>query len=52
MKKKQVKKKVKKTTKPKGPVYLCRTCGAEIVVTKEGAGITNLVCCNQVMEKK
>jgi len=53
MKKKKITKKpVKRAAKPKGPVYLCRSCGMELVITKEGAGITNLVCCNQMMEKK
>lgn len=50
--KKKPAKKVKRVSKPKGPIYLCQTCGLELVVTKEGAGMTNLVCCNQVMEKK
>lgn len=52
-KKKKVARKVaKKVTKPSGPVYFCRSCGLELVVTKEGAGIINLVCCNQALEKK
>lgn len=51
-KKKVFKKPVKRAAKPKGPVYICQTCGLRLVVTKEGTGITNLVCCDQVMDKK
>lgn len=51
-KKKITKKAKKRVPKIKGPVYLCRTCGMEVVVSRAGAGITNLVCCDQVMEKK
>jgi len=51
-KKKATKKLAKKRVKAKGPVYLCRTCGMEVVVTKEGTGINSLVCCDQVMYKK
>jgi len=55
-------KKVKKTkkpakkraraAKPKGPVYACRSCGTEVVVTNVGMGYANLLCCHQEMEKK
>ena len=51
-KKKVTKKSVKRKAKIKGPVYICQTCGLRLIVTKEGAGITNLVCCDQVMDKK
>jgi len=49
---KVTKKSVKKAPKSKGPVYICQTCGLRLVVTKEGAGMTNLVCCDQVMDRK
>lgn len=55
-------KKVKKTkkpakkrirpTKPQGPVYACRSCGTEVVVSNAGMGVTSLLCCHQEMEKK
>jgi ribosomal protein L37AE/L43A len=51
-KKKVAKKPKKRVSKTKRPVYICRTCGMEVVVSKAGVGITNLVCCDQVMEKK
>ena len=51
-KEKSNQKPAKKRVKAKGPVYLCRTCGMEVVVTKEGTGINSLVCCDQVMDKK
>lgn len=58
--KKKVKKakKAKKTKvrvvvqKPKGPVYACRSCGTELIVTNCGTGFSKLVCCEQEMEKK
>jgi hypothetical protein len=52
-------KKIKKTAKkrivvqkPKGPVYACRSCGTEVIVTNTGMGFANLLCCQQEMEKK
>ncbi|MEO0118682.1 MAG: hypothetical protein ABIK66_06130 [candidate division WOR-3 bacterium] len=61
-KKKVVKKTAKKTTKkvakkkaetPKGPIYTCSVCGAEVMVTKEcTCSPCDLVCCGQPMIKK
>ena len=51
-KKKVAKKSVKRVPKLKGPVYVCQTCGLRLIITKEGAGMTNLVCCDQVMDRK
>lgn len=62
--KKKAKKKIKKTKKtkkakvrvivqkPKGPVYACRSCGTEVIVTNSAMGFANLLCCQQEMEKK
>lgn len=57
-KKKTGRKTVKKTTtkraaarKPK-KVYVCVPCGTEITVTKEGMGVTRLMCCGEVMKPK
>jgi len=62
--KKKAKKKIKKAKKakkakvrvvvqkPKGPVYSCRSCGTEVIVTNSGMGFANLLCCQQEMEKK
>jgi DNA-directed RNA polymerase subunit RPC12/RpoP len=47
----------KKTTKkavarkPK-KVYVCVPCGTEITISKEGMGVTRLMCCGQVMKPK
>ena len=43
--KKAASKKTKKT-------YVCVPCGAEITVSREGMGVTNLMCCGQVMKPK
>ena len=63
-KKKTVKKKAtkKKTTnkkvskaKPRGkpkPRYTCVLCGVEVVISKEGLGISRLLCCGHPMRKK
>uniref|UniRef100_A0A7V4E3E6 Desulfoferrodoxin N-terminal domain-containing protein n=1 Tax=candidate division WOR-3 bacterium TaxID=2052148 RepID=A0A7V4E3E6_UNCW3 len=52
--KKTVKKRVtKKATTPKGPVYVCSVCGAEIMVTKEcNCEACDFICCGQPMTKK
>ncbi len=39
---------VKKTKK----IYYCVPCGTEITVSKEGMGVTRLMCCGQVMKRK
>ena len=56
-KKKTAKKATKKTTKKAAPkkakkTYVCVPCGTEITVTKEGMGITHLMCCGRVMKPK
>lgn len=33
-----------------GKIYVCAGCGAQVIVTKGGAG--TLRCCNQDMQKK
>jgi hypothetical protein len=52
--KKAVKKKVSKA-KPKArkrPRYTCVLCGVEVAVSKEGLGISRLLCCGHPMRKK
>lgn len=53
-KKKAVKKTAKKKTKKAPPkkTYVCVPCGAEVVVSKEGMGMTRLVCCGEVMQPR
>jgi desulfoferrodoxin-like iron-binding protein len=34
-----------------GTAYLCRECGNIVMVTRGGAGILDLVCCDKPMEK-
>jgi ribosomal protein S27AE len=54
VKKKAVKKTAKKKTKkaPAKKTYVCVPCGAEVVLTKHGLGMTRLVCCGEVMKPK
>lgn len=54
VKKKITKKPLKKATKKAPPkkTYVCVPCGAEVVVSKEGMGITQLTCCGEVMQPK
>ncbi len=33
-----------------GKIYVCSACGAQVIVTKGGAG--TLKCCGQEMQKK
>ena len=51
--KKPARKTAKKTTarKPK-KVYLCRTCGMEVTVSRQGIGVTRLMCCGELMRPK
>ncbi|KPL03117.1 MAG: hypothetical protein AMJ90_03945 [candidate division Zixibacteria bacterium SM23_73_2] len=51
-KKKTTKKKTtkKKTTAKK--VFVCVPCGTEVTVTREGMGVTRLMCCGEVMKAK
>lgn len=51
---KKVAKKVKKEIMPKGPIYTCSICGAEVMVTKECTcpPPCDLICCGQQMAKK
>jgi len=53
-KKKAVKKTAKKKTKKAPPkkTYVCVPCGAEVVITRQGMGMTRLVCCGEVMQPK
>jgi hypothetical protein len=52
-KKKVTKKKTvaKARAKPK-PKYSCVLCGVEVAVSKEGLGISRLMCCGHPMRKK
>jgi transcription elongation factor Elf1 len=54
VKKKTAKKTTKKATKKAPPkkTYVCIPCGTEVVVSKEGMGITRLMCCGEVMQPK
>lgn len=53
-KKKVAKKPAKKTAKKAPPkkTYVCVPCGAEVIVSKEGMGMTRLMCCGEVMQPK
>ena len=57
-KRKTVKKTTKKKTAKKAPAkkakktYVCVPCGMEVVVSKEGMGLTRLMCCGEVMKAK
>jgi transcription elongation factor Elf1 len=46
----------KKTVKKAAPrakkVFVCVPCGTEVTVTKEGMGVTRLLCCGEVMRAK
>lgn len=42
----------KKATKKPKKVYYCVPCGTEITISKEGMGVTRLMCCGQVMKQK
>ena len=56
-KKKTVRKTTKKTTKkttarkPK-KTYVCVPCGMEVTVSREGMGVTRLMCCGEIMKPK
>jgi transcription elongation factor Elf1 len=55
--KKPTKKAAKKTTKRTAAkktkkTFVCMPCGTEVVVSKEGMGITRLICCGEVMKLK
>ncbi len=54
VKKKAAKKTAKKKTKkaPAKKTYVCTNCGAEVVISRRGLGITRLVCCGEVMKPK
>ena len=54
VKKKTAKKTAKKATKKAPPkkTYVCIPCGTEVAVTREGMGITRLMCCGEVMQPK
>jgi ribosomal protein S14 len=43
--------KAKPRSKPK-PKYTCVLCGVEVGITKEGLGISRLMCCGHPMRKK
>jgi len=52
-KKKVAKKTTKKSAAKKTKkTYVCVPCGAEITVSREGMGVTHLMCCGQVMKPK
>jgi len=45
--------KMKSNVKSKGkPRYICYTCGTEVSVDDYGAGFSELICCDRVMQKK
>jgi len=46
------KKAVKKTAPRAKKVFVCVPCGAEVTVTKEGMGVSRLLCCGEVMKAK
>jgi DNA-directed RNA polymerase subunit RPC12/RpoP len=54
VKKKTAKKTTKKATKKTAPkkTYVCIPCGTEVTLTKEGMGVTRLMCCGEVMQPK
>ena len=56
VKKKKAKKKVtKKRTVARAkakPKYSCVLCGVEVAVSKEGLGISRLMCCGHPMRRK
>lgn len=53
VKKKTRKKTTKKTTTKKAKkTYVCAPCGMEVTVSKEGLGVTRLMCCGEVMKLK
>jgi hypothetical protein len=43
--------KAKPKSRPK-PKYTCVLCGVEVAVSKEGLGISRLMCCGHPMRKK
>jgi hypothetical protein len=49
--KKKTTPKKKAATKPK-KVYYCVPCGTEVIISKEGMGVTKLMCCGEVMQPK
>lgn len=49
LKKKTTKKKAAKKAKK---VYYCVPCGTEVAITREGMGVTRLMCCGEVMKQK
>jgi len=53
-KKKAVKKAAKKPAKKALPkkTYVCLPCGTEVIVSREGMGVTRLMCCGEVMQPK
>ena len=51
--KKTTKKKTKKaTTKEAKKTYVCVPCGMEVTVSKQGLGVTRLMCCGEAMKLK
>ena len=53
-KKKAVKKAARKPAKKAPPkkTYVCLPCGTEVIVSREGMGVTRLMCCGEVMQPK
>jgi hypothetical protein len=49
--KRRVVAKAKPGVRPK-PKYTCVLCGVEVAVSKEGLGISRLMCCGHPMRKK
>jgi len=46
------KKTVKKAAPKAKKVFVCVPCGTEVTVTKEGMGVTRLLCCGEAMKQK
>jgi len=41
-----------KTARKPKKVYYCVPCGTEVTISREGMGVTRLMCCGQVMKRK
>ena len=53
-KKKTAKKRATRKAPARKPkkVYVCVPCGTEVTVSREGMGVTRLMCCGEVMQPK
>jgi transcription elongation factor Elf1 len=46
------KKTIKKAAPKAKKVFVCVPCGTEVTLTKEGMGVTRLMCCGEAMKTK